>query len=570
LTMVCIMKRLYLAYFALFTLFLGGLAIHTCHPSYALLCFVFWSAISFWLFTRIRSVSAKRDSDTLILSRFIKNLISSKDRRIHLTLDSLSAGIMIIDDRNKTVLFANPAACKMLGVSEDELLHSQCSEFCKSEDSCPYYQNGNHGEMEAFEQQIVRADGSVVCLLKSAVRVELEEGRTSLIETMVDITQRKEAEETMIRNERLAAVGILSAGVAHEFNNINAITKGHIDIILATPGLVDAQVAEQLRIVQKAIERGANITKDLLTFTSEAKNDLRAVMLSDLVLEVMNMMKKELSLNHINVDYRMKQACAKANTSKISHVIVNLIINAKHAMINSEEKLVTIETGETEDKAFIRITDTGCGIPKEDIPHLFTPFFSTKGVYARNKEQAKVSGAGLGLAVIHTIVTKHHDGQIEVVSEVGKGTSFTIWLPKTEMSEAVFRERLLNDARFKGHGQRILIADDEEDVRHLIAMVLEQKGFDVFVTDDGQKALVEHGKRPFDLVIVDLAMPKMSGQEVIKRLNNLPNPPAKIVITGALESKELIGLPCDEKMYKPFDLFDLFEKIVSLLKQKQQ
>jgi len=238
-----------------------------------------------------------------------------------------------------------------------------------------------------------------------------------------------------------------------------------------------------------------------------------------------------------------------------------VFLNSRHAMLETENKQLHVDIEQVGSATHVRISDTGIGIPEKDIPHLFNPFFTTKGEFAEpGSPSAKVKGTGLGLSVSHTIVVKHH-GDILVDSVVGEGTTFTIVLPivvkPTPPKPVVVKTNRNRENICRGNMQRILVLDDEEEIGRVVETILKANGYDPLCMLEGEKALGEHKIKPFDVVIVDLQMPDMTGQVFLDKLNELPNPPEKIVLTGLARvgvGDELDGLGIDSVIQKPFDM----------------
>jgi len=219
----------------------------------------------------------------------------------------------------------------------------------------------------------------------------------------------------------------------------------------------------------------------------------------------------------------------------LTHVVMNLVINARHAMLKSPVKRLTVETGQEKERPLVRVRDTGCGIPKEDLSRVFEPFFTTKGSLASGGiYDGKAHGTGLGLSVCHSIV-KGHEGEIKVRSQVGKGTTFTVYLPAARNRKTT---RRVVEEGAKESVRCILVVDDEEAITDLLVEILDHHGYAADGFTDPREALTALSQRRYFLAFVDLQMPEMPGEDFIGRINRLPpeERPLKVILTGRLGS----------------------------------
>jgi two-component system cell cycle sensor histidine kinase/response regulator CckA len=227
--------------------------------------------------------------------------------------------------------------------------------------------------------------------------------------------------------------------------------------------------------------------------------------------------------------------------------------------------------GVEDEYPYIKISDTGHGIPEEDLDRLFDPFFSTKGEFAKFESQKQFTGNGLGLAICNLIMKKN-GGSISAESNVGEGTTFTIKFDDAP-PESLNIERHLSADEIEeeveiknGQNKRILILDDEVELCKLLNHMFSTHGYVVECLDDGHIGLEKHKTDPFDLVITDVQMPKMTGLEFLNKLSNIEGPqPKKIVMTGRITKQETGDTQLDEFVQKPFDLIRFMSKIQQLL-----
>jgi len=373
-----------------------------------------------------------------------------------------------------------------------------------------------------------------------------------------DITERKNLEDQLIRAERMAAVGTLAGGVAHEFNNINLAILGFAELGLMRNGL-EEEALHYFRVIRKSALRAKNITSNLLTFAGSTMGKVSSGSVTAVLDDTLQMIKHELSTSGITVEKRYQDVPDTfMDASQIGQVFLNILINAQHAMIDRPVKKIDLQV--THEGAFVNVavTDSGCGIPAEHLKRIFSPFFTTKGEHAQGEgPMSSVRGTGLGLSVSHSIV-QNHSGTIEVQSRVGEGTTFTVRLPASKTVRKL--ESVPATRSVEPFLQlKILILDDEEDLRALLASYLQKQGHVTRDTDDGTDALAMLRKERFDLALVDLQMPAMSGREFMERLTALPREkrPKLIVISGqsipdAFDPAQVCGL-----LTKPFRLAEV-------------
>jgi len=244
------------------------------------------------------------------------------------------------------------------------------------------------------------------------------------------MASQRQAEEQLHRAERLAALGHLVAGIAHQFNNIDVGILGYVQMALLHKDLPD-EVREHLEQVRVFTKRGTEIVRELATFSDQsAQWGFTHGSLTDTVIESLSFCHKEMEAAGIQIETEFTQNCdAVLNFGLAKQLIMNLIRNAAHATLEKEPRIVRIETGKQDENVFVRVTDNGCGIPKAYLPKIFDPFFTTKGAQAApGSAQAAVSGIGLGLSLSQTVAQAHR-GRITVQSTPAKGSCFTFSLP---------------------------------------------------------------------------------------------------------------------------------------------
>lgn len=355
---------------------------------------------------------------------------------------------------------------------------------------------------------------------------------------VVDITDRKRVEEELVKGEKFEALSILAGGIAHDFNNLIAIILGNIEIIETEP--VNDNIREALISMEKAIMRAKSLTEQLMTFTKEGIPMKRVASIADLIKETSVFSLRGTKASCIfNIEEDLWYV--EMDEAKISQVIGNILLNSVQAM--PEGGLIEIFASNeivSEDNDFkiqpgkyikVSIKDHGIGIPKDKLPYIFDPYFTTKE-----------KGHGLGLASSYIIIKKH-SGYIYAESEYGGGTTITFYLPAVEKMP-ISREDTEREILKRGKG-RILLMDDEEEIRKTIGGMLNKLGYEVEEASDGKEMLEKYKhsllKKPFDLVMMDLTVSGVIGAiETIKELLKIDSSTKAILMTGYTTDDVLI------------------------------
>jgi signal transduction histidine kinase/ActR/RegA family two-component response regulator len=363
----------------------------------------------------------------------------------------------------------------------------------------------------------------------------VKDGETiGITEFTRDITDRKKAEEEMLKLQKLESIGVLAGGIAHDFNNILTGIMGNISLaeVMLESDREPAAVLERLQEAEKASMRARDLTQQLLTFSKGGAPIKKPADMAEILQDITNF---ALSGSSVRCEFAIPEDLWKVeiDESQMSQVINSLVINAKQAMpgggiINISAENVEIDSGTIiplKKGTYIKITvkDHGIGIPESIIQRVFEPFFTTKQ-----------AGSGLGLATSYSIIIKH-GGYITVESEMGVGTTFYVYLP------AFAEEKLLEKSEKQENSpktkSRILVMDDEEIIRELLKDMLSSVGYQVDTTEDGADAInlyqqaVDLGER-FDAVILDLTVPGgMGGIEAMQKLTEI-DPGVKAIVSS--------------------------------------
>lgn len=327
---------------------------------------------------------------------------------------------------------------------------------------------------------------------------------------ILDITERRHLEEQLRQSQKMDAIGHLAGGIAHDFNNLLTVIYGNT-VVLQRKGATDA-----LDAIAQATERASTLVRQLLAFSRRQVLQIRDLELNSTVVALVKMLERVVREDvEVRLDLAPIEVWTRADASMIDQVLMNLVVNARDAMPRGGKLVLStaiewVAEGQVPELSpgpysALRVCDTGIGIPNENLARIFDPFFTTK-------ELGK--GTGLGLATTFGIV-KQHGGAISIASEVGRGATFTVYLPASR--ECARQAATPPEAMPRGGTESILVVEDEEPVRKLVQQVLELHGYQVEVVGTGAEAL--RRGRGFDLVLTDMIMPGgISGRDLATQL----------------------------------------------------
>jgi len=415
---------------------------------------------------------------------------------------------------------------------------------------------------------------------KSVALVLTRDSEDGLILHFIDTTDQKKIEAQFTQSQKMQAVGQLAGGVAHDFNNLLTAMIGFCDLLLQQHGPGDRSFPDIMQIKQNA-NRAANLVRQLLAFSRQQTLQPRVLNITDALADLSHLLRRLIGENiALNVVHGRDLGLIKVDQGQLEQVIINLAVNARDAM--SGGGTLTIKTENVELTEPIRrgdelmppgkyvvigVGDTGCGIPKENLERIFEPFFSTKEVGA---------GTGLGLSTVYGIV-KQTGGFVLVDSEVGKGSTFSIYLPRHEGEEGVGTsvaragDETAMPKDLTGAGT-VLLVEDEDPVRLFSSRALKNKGYKVIEAESAERALeILHDlAEKIDLVITDVVMPKMDGPTLIKEVRELyPDRALKVIfMSGYTEDNFRQRLGDDVDIHflpKPFSLKQLAGKVKEVM-----
>jgi len=384
-----------------------------------------------------------------------------------------------------------------------------------------------------------------------------------------EIAERKRLQSQLIQSQKMESIGRLAGGVAHDFNNLLMAISGYTELVADTlPAQHDAR--DDLREIRKATARAAGLTQQLLAFARKQIMDPRVVDLADLVRDVEKLLRRLIGEHiEIAVELAPELGCARVDIGQIEQLLVNLAVNARDAMPEGGRLTIHVENIVLDEQAagvsvdlvpgaYVRlaVSDTGMGMDAPTQAQLFEPFFTTKD---------PGQGTGLGLATCYGIV-KQHAGHIACTSEIGRGTTFDVFLPCVD--EAPDDLHPLPDSQNLPRGtERVLLVEDEAAVRALIARVLGDLGYRVVEMSNGEEALQyvqsqQHER--FDLLLTDVVMPRMGGEKLAEQLKAI-EPALKILfISGYADAPKIASGRRQAEMLvlaKPFEQLALARRV---------
>jgi PAS domain S-box-containing protein len=455
--------------------------------------------------------------------------------------NSSPLGIYIVQDGK--FQFTNPQFQRQVSHSEEELMGTDALSFVAAEDRERVRENAVRmlkGEISLpYEYRSLDGHGETRWVLETVAPIEYH-GKRATVGTHMDITERKMLQQEQQRLGKLESIGTLAGGIAHDFNNILTGIMGNISLALRNVE-PDGKVAERLLEAEKASLRAKDLTHRLLTFARGGAPIKKTIATADLIRE-----SADLALRGSNTrcDCSLPDELwsLEADEGQINQVFTNLIINASEAMpeggtlhiaarnmVNKRKGPLPLPRGNYVE---ITIKDQGTGIAKGHLERIFEPYFTTKQ-----------KGSGLGLATVYSII-KNHDGHIEVSSELGTGTTFTIYLPASSKPAPV-KKKVVAEAPVPGK-ERILVMDDEPAIRQLLKRMLTGVGYEIELSQDGKEAIEKYTQareagQPFEAIIMDLTIPGgMGGKEAISTLLEI-DPGVKAIVSSGYSTDPIMA-----------------------------
>ncbi len=472
------------------------------------------------------------------------------------------AGHFITTPQGK-ILACNPAFAKIFGFNSVlDVLSSQAYDFYPKKEVRDAYIKllKEKRKLENFPLEMRRKDGSVLYTIEDVAATFDEHGEiTRITGYVLDVTERKQLEEQLRQVQRMESIGTLAGGIAHDFNNLLAIINGYATLLKK-----DEKDAAKRTIwseaINKAVERGASVVRQLLTFAHKDAVEFVPVDINKLIEEFMNLVREtfpESVESQIKLQPNLPPIIG--DSGQLHQALLNLCLNARDSMLTGGTITITtnVQEGKVVKKKFteaqarqyvvLEVRDTGVGISKETQARMFEPFFTTKEFGA---------GTGLGLAVVYGVV-RAHQAFVDVDSEVGKGTSIRLYFAaETAASPRVEERREVYIATTAGT-ETILLVEDEPMILDLLKEVLESGGYSVMVAQNGEEAVevYSQAKDKIALVLSDMGLPKLGGWEAFQKMKQV-NPRVKAILaSGYLDPNlrtEMIKSGARDFIQKPY------------------
>ena len=506
----------------------------------------------------------------IAVRRHTEELLRRSEENYRQLIEAAQDAIICIDEKGIIFLW-NESAEKIFGYSKYEIIGQPLTTIVPEKYQTAYQEGFNlfsTSDKNTISDKPVEVSGItkagvIIPTELSVFSYKAENEQLALIGIVRDLTERKRIEDILLRSEKLKSMGMITSGIAHEFNNILAIVKGFATQIKKKCGN-DEKLEKRVDTIIKATNDGVEIVRRMREYTNlELDNanfvptDMRLLIKQSIGFTMprwQNIANANGIHYKIDTDGFSKELCIMCNQSELREVLVNIINNALDAMPGGGS--LSFHTWAEEKTLFVTISDTGMGMGKTVQRNVFDPFFTTKiGV-----------GTGLGMSTAYGIVVRH-GGEIEVESEEGKGSRFTIRLPLSNeiaKPEATFEQ----EQELKAEGLRMLIVDDEQEICDLLSEYFLEDGHNVKSVNTGDMAIKLLETESFDLVLSDLVMPEVTGYDIIETIGTLEKKPKVGIITGwedAYKTEKGETLKADFIVRKPINFSELTRCINNVL-----
>ena len=520
----------------------------------------------FFLYSMIAKLNLDKrqeDEDALKKALYRAETEQSKSNAV---LAAIGDGISI-QDTDLTVLYQNDKHKQLIGDHVGEFCFKAYEKKDEPCEGCPIVASFLDGKVHKAERTAPTDKGLLYVEITASPLIDQDGHVYGGIEAVRDITVRKKITEEVLRAQKLESIGLLAGGIAHDFNNLLTALLGNISLAKIYAG-TDEKVVEKLAAAEKASLRAKDLTQQLLTFSKGGAPVKKVMYIKDILQDSCSF---ALRGANVNCGYEFQEDLwpVDVDSGQLSQVIHNLVINADQAMPEGGIVSISAENVVFDKKKslqlaadnYIRVSvnDQGVGINQQDLPRIFDPFFTNKP-----------GGSGLGLATAFSII-KNHQGHITVETTPGKGSTFLVYLPAAD--KKVVAPRKDEAITYLGEG-RILLMDDNEDVRETAAGLLTHAGYTVALANDGAEAVIMYQQaldeeKRFDGVILDLTVPGgMGGKDAAENILAV-DPSAKIIVSSGYANDPIMA---DYPKYgfsgvvpKPYKIQDLSKVVHDIL-----
>jgi two-component system cell cycle sensor histidine kinase/response regulator CckA len=480
---------------------------------------------------------------------------------------------VIVYDKTGKVTYLNPTFTNVFGWTLEECLGKKMDMFIPEKDRSETHEMikkllAGENLLAIQTHQNTKSGDVIPVSISSAIFYDSEYQSAGSVVNLRDIREQKKLETQIHQAQKMEAIGTLAGGIAHDYNNLLMAILGNTSL-MAFDLRSDHPHYERLKNIEKYVQSGADLTKQLLGLAKGGKYEVKPIDINDVMRkssEMFNRTKKEI---RIHSNYQKDLWRVEADTSQIEQVLLNLYVNASQAMPEGGELYLQTENVTLDDSytrylslkggnyVKISVTDTGTGMDDNIKKRIFDPFFTTKDIGR---------GTGLGLASAYGIV-KNHRGIINVYSEIDKGSAFNIFLPAS--TKEVKQDMLMNQKSLKGTGT-ILIVDDEDMIIDVCSQILASLGYMPLLARSGKEAIdvYQRNRDRIVMVILDMIMPGMGGGETYDRLKKIDSEIRVLLSSGYSldgQASEIIDRGCNGFIQKPFNVIQLSRKIKEVL-----
>jgi PAS domain S-box-containing protein len=499
------------------------------------------------------------------------------------TITSRAHDAIVMVTSNGRVSYCNLAAESMFGYTAAEMAGREIADMIGTHKtrgkvaaafSLAGVANGTETTSGAVQELTARTQDGSLIQIELSVSVISIQGEKQVLGIIRDISERLRIAQQLQQSQKMEAMGTLASGIAHDFNNILGAIFGYCSLVKSKGAGNDKVVAYADEILH-ASHRAKKLIRNILTFTRQKRSRKETIEIDPLVQEAMELLRASIPSTIELVYLGCEDALPlEGNPTQIHQIIMNLATNAYHAIGDSGGRIgiqtanvdIDAETALADEDLnkgrYLRlsVTDTGTGIDRDIIDHIFEPYFTTKEVDV---------GTGMGLATVHGIV-REHGGAITVQSTPGKGSTFHVYLPLTDHSSRRFETGI---EEVHGGEEHILFVDDEQMLAQSAMLMLEDLGYKVTIKTDPVEAMVLLRTQPseYDLIITDLTMPVMNGEELARKARETRKDIPIVLCSGfskSLTEKELDEMGIDRILSKPIVIEELAETIRSVLDRR--
>ncbi len=511
--------------------------------------------------------------------RNAEKALRASEERYRTLIDTAREGVWVLD-ADACTTFINRQMADMLGYTAEEMLGQSMYDFLDDAHKAVLKEKlvrrqAGHGEQ--YDQLFRHKDGSEICGIVNASPLFSAQGEVvGSFGMITDVTERMSLQKRLQQAQRMEAIGTLAGGIAHDFNNILGAIIGYGQLIKFDLPKDSSQSLRYLEGVLKAADRAKNLVQQILTFSRQAREERKPLLLVPIIKESIKFLRASIPTSiEIRLHLESETSVVLADPTQMHQVLMNLCTNAAQAMGNESGVLevalsdVDIECEadelalEKQSGPYIRlaVSDTGEGILPENVERIFDPFFTTKDLG---------QGTGMGLSVVHGIV-RSHGGTIRVTSEPGKKTQFEVLLPRHELEP--IETEIHNSATLARGTEKILVVDDEESIVDILKQTLLYLGYKVEGESSSLNALETFRSKPagFDLVITDMTMPGLTGAKLARELMDIRPDIPIILCTGfsdKISTEEAKAIGIRELLLKPLDTASLADKVRKVLNPK--